>query len=84
MSLFLEINNKFITELNVFTNMISQFRLKIVWKISSPYCMALKTHWLGSLASKVILCNTKITVGMKLLEMGKDMKIKHSISYPTK
>ena len=46
--------------------------------------MALKTHWLGSLASKVILCNTKITVGMKLLEMGKDMKIKHSISFPLK
>ena len=39
----LEINDKLITKFNVFSNMVSQFRLKTVWKISKPYCMALKT-----------------------------------------
>ena len=38
-----EISDKFITKFNVFSYMISQFRLKTVWKISKPYCMTLKT-----------------------------------------
>ena len=55
--------------------MILLFRPKAVWEISKPYSMTLKT---GSLAGKFIFCTTK--VGMKLLEMGKDMEIKHSRS----
>ena len=39
----LEISDKFITEFNVFSYMILQFRFKTVWKISKPYCMTLKT-----------------------------------------
>ena len=39
----LEISDKFITEFNVFSYMILQFRVKTVWKISKPYCMTLKT-----------------------------------------
>ena len=38
-----EISDKFITRFNVFSNMILQFRLKTVWKISKPYSMTLKT-----------------------------------------
>ena len=39
----LEISDKCITEFNVFSYMILQFRVKTVWKISKPYCMTLKT-----------------------------------------
>ena len=42
--------------------------------------MTLKTHWLGSFAWNVIVSTTNVK--MKLLEMGKDMKIKHSVSSP--
>ena len=42
--------------------------------------MTLKTHWLGSFAWNVIVSTTKVK--MKLLEMGKDMKINHSVSSP--
>ena len=60
--------------------MILLFRPKAVWEISKPYSMTLKK---GSLAWKFIFWTTK--VGMKLLEMRKDMEIKHSLSSrPTK
>ena len=76
----LKIRDKFITKLNAFSYMILLFRPKAVWEISKPYSMTLKK---GSLAWKFIFCTTK--VGMKLLEMGKDMEIKHSLSSrPTK
>ena len=39
----LDINDKFITNFNVFRYMILQFRLKTVCKISKAYCMTLKT-----------------------------------------
>ena len=39
----LEISDKLITKLNVFSYMILQFRLKIVSKISKLYCITLKT-----------------------------------------
>ena len=39
----LEISDTFITEFNVFSYMILQFRFKTVWEISKPYCMTLKT-----------------------------------------
>ena len=39
----LEISDKVITKFNVFSDMILQFRLKTIWKISKPYFMALKT-----------------------------------------
>ena len=55
----LEISDKFITKFNVFSYMILQIRLKTVWKISKPYCMTLK-QWLGSFASEVIVCTTKL------------------------
>ena len=67
----LEISDKFITKFDVFLCMILQLRLKTVWKISKPYCMTLKT---------VIVCTTKVR--NELSEMGKDMKIKHSVSSP--
>ena len=38
----LKISDKFITKFNVFSNMILQFRLKKVWKISKPYSITLK------------------------------------------
>ena len=38
----LEISDKFITNLNVFSYLVLQFRLKIVWKLSKPYCMTFK------------------------------------------
>ena len=38
----LEISGKLITKFTVFSYLILQFRLKIVWKISKPYCMTLK------------------------------------------
>ena len=44
----LEISDKFITKLNVFSYMNLQFMLTIVWEISYPYCMTLKKKWLGS------------------------------------
>ena len=47
----LEISDKFITKLNVFSYMILQFRFRKfqqVGKISKPYCTTLKTQWLGS------------------------------------
>ena len=39
----LEISDKLITKFNVFSYMILQFRLKIVWKMSKQYCVTLKT-----------------------------------------
>ena len=42
--------------------------------------MSFKKHWLGSFAWRAIVCATKVR--MKLLEMGKDMKIKHSVASP--
>ena len=39
----LEISDKVITKFNVFSDIILQFRLKTVWKISKPYFMTLKT-----------------------------------------
>ena len=39
--------------------------------------MTLKTQWLGPFAWKAIVLPWKLE--MKLLEMGKNMKIKHSI-----
>ena len=39
----LEISDKFIIKLNVFSYMILQFRLKTVCKISKPYGLTLKT-----------------------------------------
>ena len=42
LGVLLEISDKFITKFNVFSNMILQFRLKKVWKISKPYCITLK------------------------------------------
>ena len=44
--------------------------------------MKLKTHWLSNFARKVVICTSKL--GIKLSEMGKDMKIKHSVSSPTR
>ena len=73
-----EVSDKFITEFNV-SYMILQFRLNTVSIISKPYCMTLK-QWLGSFASKVIVCTTKVRD--ELLEMAKDLKIKHSVSSP--
>ena len=39
----LEIRDIFITTFNVFNDMIFQFRLTTVWKISKPQCMTLTT-----------------------------------------
>ena len=39
----LEISDKFSTNFNVLRYMILHFRLKTVWKISTPYCMILET-----------------------------------------
>ena len=44
--------------------------------------MTLKTQWLGSFALKGQSVPQKL--GMKLLEMVKDMKIKYSVSSPPK
>ena len=40
LGVLLEITEKFM--FNVFSNMILQFRLKKVWKISKPFCMTIK------------------------------------------
>ena len=69
----LEISDKFITNFNVFSYVILQFRFKTVWNISKPYCMTLKTV-------ARYFCTPKVR--NELLEMGKDMKIKHSGSSP--
>ena len=42
LGVLLEISDKFITMLNIFSYMILQFRLKTVWKISQPYSMTYK------------------------------------------
>ena len=73
----LEISDKFISKFNVFSYMILQFRLKAVWKILKPYCITLKIVFLLERSQSV-----PQKLGMKLLEMGKDMKIKHSVSSP--
>ena len=39
----LEVSDKFITKLNVFSDIILQLVVKTVWKISKPFCMTLKT-----------------------------------------
>ena len=63
----LEISDKFITNCNVFSYVILQFRFKTVWKISKPYCMTLK-QWLGSFASEVIVCTTKLEMNFQKQE----------------
>ena len=55
----LKISDKFITKFNVFSNMILEFRLKTVWKISKPYCVPLKT-------SQVVLLESLQFVPQKL------------------
>ena len=57
--------------------MMLQCRLKTDWKISKPYCITLQ-QLLGSFASKVMICTTNIR--NDLLEMGKGLKTKHSVS----
>ena len=74
----MEISDKFITKFNVFSYVILQFRFKTVWKISKPYCMTLKTV-ARLFCLKVIVCTTEVK---DELEMGIDLKIKHSISSP--
>ena len=44
--------------------------------------MTLKTQWLVVLLERIEFVPQKL--GMKLLEMSKDMKIKHSLSFPPK
>ena len=66
----LEVSDKFITKFNVFSYMVLQFRLKTVWKIPKPYCMTLKTSQF-----------VPQKLGMKLLEMLKDMNLKYSVSF---
>ena len=39
----LEISDRFIIKFNVFSYVILQFRFEIVWKVSKPYCITLKT-----------------------------------------
>ena len=75
----LEISDKFITKFTVFSYLILQFRLKTVWKISKPYCMTLKT-----VARQFCLKGHSLyhKVRDELLEVGKDLKIKHSLSSP--
>ena len=72
----LQIKDKFITEFIVFSKMLLQLRLKTVWKISKPYSMTLKT-----VARQFCLKGHVLPqkLGMKLLEMGKDMKIKQCL-----
>ena len=72
-----EIKDKFISKFNAFSYMISQFRLKAVWKISKSYCMTLKT-----MARQFCLKGHR-SFKNELLEMGKDLKIKHSVSSPS-
>ena len=68
-----------LSKFNVFSCMILQFRLKTVWKISKPYCMTLK-----AVARQLCLKRHSLyqNVGDELLEMGKKLKIKHSVSSP--
>ena len=75
----LEISDKSITKFNVFSQMILQFRLKTVWKISKTYCMTLKT-----VARQFCLKSNSFYHRSQgeLLEMGKVLKIKHSVSSP--
>ena len=54
---------------NVFSYIILQFKLKTVQKISEPYCMIFERP-------KFV----PRKLGMKLLEMVKDMEINHSVS----
>ena len=54
--------------------------LKQLGKFHNHTVWVSKKHWLGSFAWRAIVCTTKVR--MKLLEMGKDMKIKHSVSSP--
>ena len=60
--------------------MILQFRLKTVWKISKPFCMTLKTVAREFCLKGHSLPHAKVRD--ELLEMGKDLKIKHSVSSP--
>ena len=76
----LEISDKFITEFNVFSYMVLQFRLKIVWKISEPYSLNLKKSGLVVLLERSQFVPQML--GIKLLGMGKDMEMQHSVSSP--
>ena len=73
---WLEISDKFFTKFNVFSQMILKFRLKTVWKNSKPYCITLKT------VARQFCLKGHRDVRDELLEMGKDLKIKHSVSSP--
>ena len=72
----LEISDKFIIKFNVFSYMILQFRLKTVLKILKPYYMTFKT-----VARQFCLGGDSLyhKIRDELLEMGKDLKIKHSV-----
>ena len=69
----LEIIKKFII---VFSYMILQFRLKTSGNVSKSYCLTLKT-----VAWQYFLKGTT-KFRDELLEVGKDLKIKHSVSSP--
>ena len=76
----LEISDKLITKLNVFSYMILQFKLKTVWKISQPCCITLKTQRLVSFSCKAIVCSTKVRD--ETFRNQKHMKVNHSVSSP--
>ena len=76
----LEISDKFITKFSGFSYMVLQFRLKTVQKISKTILYNFKDSGLVVLPERSQCVQQKLV--MKLLEMGKDMKIKHSVSSP--
>ena len=74
----LEISNKFFTKFNIFNHMILHLRFKRVWEIFKTRLYDLKHSGWVVLLEMLQLVPQKL--GMKLLEMGKDVKIKHSVS----
>ena len=76
----LEISDKFITKFSGFSYMVLQFRLKTVQKISKTILYNFKNSGLVVLTERSQFLPQKLV--MKLLEMGKEMKIKHRVSSP--
>ena len=74
----LEIRDKFITKLNVFSCMILQFRLKTVLENFIIILYDFKNRGQVVLLERPQFVPQNLE--MKLLEMGKDMKLKDSVS----
>ena len=63
--------------------MILQFKLKKVRKISEPYCITLKTQWLGGFTLKShIFCTAEVRG--EFFRNGQRYEHKRSVSYPQK